>query len=193
MAGSRRLVMTETTWFVVFVGIAAIAVVCLLALKWNRTKNLRSKFGPEYDHLVSEQGNAVRAEKELERRAKRVEKFHIHPLTREECDRFATQWSMVQQRFVDDPKAAVAEADNLVQHAMHARGYPVGEFEDRAADLSVDHPLVVKHYRAAHNIALRDSRSEATTEELRIALQHYRTLFQDLLEVREVSLQEVQR
>jgi hypothetical protein len=186
--------MTETTWAVLLVvAIVLIAVVFLLAQRKNRTKTLRSKFGPEYDRLVSERGDPVRAEKELDQRTKRVEKYHIHPLTQEECDRFATQWTMVQQRFVDDPRAAVAEADNLVQHTMQSRGYPVGEFEDRAADLSVDHPRVVEHYRAAHAIALRDARNEATTEDLRVALQHYRTLFQNLLETRDISLQEVRR
>src|SRR5215813_9742868 len=94
----RRLVMTETTWIVVLVGVAVIAVACLFALRKKRTENLRAKFGPEYDRLVSERGNAVRAEKELDRRTKRVEKFHIHPLTQQECDRFATQWSVIQQR-----------------------------------------------------------------------------------------------
>src|SRR5262245_32822716 len=122
--------MTVSTWVMVLVALVAIAIVCLLALKKNRTKNLRSKFGPEYDRLVQERGDAERAENELYRRTKRVEELRIQPLTPEQCDHFATQWDMVQQRFVDDPKVAVAEADSLVQRTMHARGYPMGEFDE---------------------------------------------------------------
>jgi hypothetical protein len=185
--------MTTAAWIVLLVGAAVIVLVCLLALKRNKTRKLRSKYGPEYDHLVHEHGNVMRAERELDRREKRVEKFHIHPLTREECDSFAAEWRSVQQRFVDDPKGSVAEADRVVQRTMAGRGYPVGDFDVQAADLSVDHPAVVEHYRAAHDIALRDARNQASTEDLRIALQHYRVLFEDLLDTHDASLQEVRR
>jgi len=122
------------------------------------------------------------AERELEHREKRVEKFQIRPLSNEERERFTEEWRMTQEKFVDDPRGAVAEADGLVHRAMKTRGYPIaGEFDDRAADLSVDHPRVVEHYRAGHEIAARDATNAASTEDLRLAMRHYRELFEDLL------------
>jgi hypothetical protein len=177
--------MTTAAWVILAVAIVAIAIAGLMAWKMRHTKELRNKFGPEYDHLVQERGSAARAEKELEYRAKRVEKLHIRPLTREECGRFAAQWRAAQERFVDDPRGSVADADRLVHEAMKLRGYPLaGEFQEREGDLSVDHPIVVEHYRAAHAIAMRDGRGQATTEDLRTAMKHYRTLFEDLLDER---------
>ena len=129
----------------------------------------------------------------LEQREKRVEQLHIRPLTREEGRRFAEAWRADQARFVDDPKAAVIEADRLVGEVMQARGYPVSDFEQRAADISVHHPHVVENYRAAHEVAVRAKRGEASTESLRQALVYYRKLFEDLLEVEEPALREVKR
>jgi hypothetical protein len=164
------------------IAIVAIAFGIVMYLRAERSKKLKSKFGPEYERLVRERGNEQRAESELEHREKRVEKFNIRPLTREERDQFARTWQITQEHFVDDPRGAVAEADRLVLSALKTRGYPIArEFEERAADISVDHPRVVEHYRAAHEIADRAARNEASTEDLRLALKHYRALFEDLL------------
>ena len=186
--------MTTATWVVLIIAIAAIVVACFLAWKFRTRKELRSRFGPEYDHLVRERGDVNRAEKELAYRARRVEKFHIRPLNSEESQRFAAEWRAAQARFVDEPRKAVAEADELVRGAMRARGYPTADdFDQLAADLSVDHPVVVDNYRAAHAIATRDAREPVNTEDLRIAMQHYRALFEDLLDRRVSHFEEVRR
>lgn len=186
--------MTTVTWIILIIAVAAIVIAGLMAWKVRHTRQLRSRFGPEYDHEVQVRGSAGRAEKELDDRTRRVEKFHIRPLTQQECDRFAGEWRNAQERFVDDPRGAVAQADDLVHAAMKTRGYPVDqEFDERAADLSVDHPVVVEHYRAAHVIALRDSRNQVSTEDLRAAMMHYRALFEDLLNRRVSEYGEVRR
>jgi hypothetical protein len=130
----------------------------------------------------------------LANRAKRVEKFHIRLLPQADCDRFTKAWRETQERFVDDPRGAVVQADRLVHEAMRVCGYPVGDvFEENAADLSVDHASVVEHYRAAHAIAVKESRGQANTEDWRRALQHYRALFEDLLRRRVAEYGEVHR
>jgi len=173
--------MTSLTWVVLVIAIVAIAFAVLMAFK-VRTRKLRSRFGPEYDRVVRERGSALTAERELEHRAKRVENFRIRSLSNGECDQFAHDWRVTQERFVDDPRGALAEADRLVHRVMKTRGYPIGgEFDGLAADLSVDHPRVVEHYRAGHEIAVRDERNRASTEDLRVAMKHYRALFEDLL------------
>jgi FtsZ-interacting cell division protein ZipA len=169
--------------------VVAIVVALVLYMKKERTQKLRSKFGPEYDRAIDSHGNRSHAESELERRAKRVAAFNIHPLTAEECAQYADNWRSEQSLFVDDPKAAVRHADNLVQDVMKRRGYPVGDFEQNAADLSVDHPGLVENYRIAHDIALRDQRGRASTEDLRRAMVSYHALFDDLLE-RQVNVRE---
>jgi hypothetical protein len=186
--------MTTVTWVILLIALIAIAAAVYFAWRAQRTKQLRTKFGPEYDRLVHESGSAARAEKELDYREKRVEKFHIRPLSREECDRFAGEWRAAQEHFVDDPRAAIAEADELVHRAMKARGYPIaGGFTERAADISVEHPRVVEHYRAAHDIAVRDSKNPVSTEDLRVAMRHYRALFEDLLDRRVTDFEEVKK
>jgi len=172
--------MTATAWIILIVGI--IAVVGTILYFQTRTKKLKSKFGPEYDRLVREKGSSVRAERELEQRTRRVEKFKVHPLPEAERERLAAEWRETQARFVDDPRGALSGVDHLIDRAMKSCGYPVGaEFSDRAADLSVDHPGVVEHYRIAHDIAESDTRKPASTEELRLAMKHYKALFEDLL------------
>lgn len=174
--------MTPITWVVIIIAILAIVFGIAMYFRAERTKKLKNKFGPEYDRTVQERGDTGRAERELEHREKRVEKFHIRPLTPEECDRYARAWQTTQEHFVDDPRGAVGGADSLVQSAMKDRGYPITrQFEECAADLSVDHPHVVEHYRAAHEIAERAARNEASTEDLRLALKHYLALLEDLL------------
>jgi hypothetical protein len=158
----------------------------------RRTQRLRTQFGSEYDRMVQTSGRK-QAETELEHRTKRVQKFQIRKLNPEEQARFSESWRREQAHFVDDPRSAVENADRLVGEVMRARGYPVGEFERRAADLSVDHPRVIENYRIAHEIALRDSRGEASTEDLRRAMVAYRALFEDLLEENVIEHEEVRR
>jgi hypothetical protein len=172
--------MTTTGWIILIVAIVLVLGTILL-LK-ARSRKLKSRFGPEYDRVVRERGSAMTAERELEKRAQRVEKFKVHPLSDAECQQFAGEWREAQARFVDDPRGALSDADRLVNRAMKARGYPVGgEFTQRAADLSVDHPRVVEHYRIGHEIAESDAKQAASTEDLRLAMKHYRALFEDLL------------
>ena len=159
----------------------------------KRTEALQQRFGPEYDRALAEHKDQSRAERELKEREERIEHLNIRPLVPEERDRFAERWQAVQARFVDDPNDATEQADQLVGEVMATRGYPVGDFEQRAADVSVNHPRVVEHYRAAHEIAMRNSRGDADTEQLRQALVHFRALFEDLLEVEAPARTEARR
>jgi len=167
---------------IVLIAVAVAAVAWLVVQKQKSTK-LRRRFGPEYDRAIKEYGGRTKAEAELSKREQRVAGLNIIPITAAEAARFSNAWSSLQSRFVDDPKGVVPEADLLVRELMIKRGYPMGDFELRAADISVDHPSVVKNYRAAQIIALRNARREADTEELRTAVVHYRTLFDELLGV----------
>ncbi len=162
--------------------IAAVAIVVWLGWRQRRTRQLRRQFGPEYERLVRETGDRGRAERELEARRERVESLRLVPLKEIDRARFADAWQKVQARFVDDPAGAIAQADSLIGEVMQARGYPPGDFETRAADLSVNYPDVVTNYRAAHQIALASGRGQASTEQMRQAMVHYRALFADLLE-----------
>jgi hypothetical protein len=170
--------------------VAGIAI--WLYLQQRKSQQLRGQFGPEYDRALQETGDRRKAEDALEERKERVEQLNIRSLSSEERDRFAERWRSAQAQFVDDPRGAIVEADRLVAELMQARGYPVGNFEQRAADVSVEHPRVVEHYRAAHAIAQRNAQSQAETEDLRQAMVHYRALFEDLLETTE-SHAEVRR
>ena len=169
-------------WLVVVIAVAAAAVALWFVLRKRRSQQLQARFGAEYDRAVVAEGNARKAEAVLEARAKRVAALSIRPLSPTDAAKFDDAWRRIQARFVDDPRGAVTEADRLVGEVMAARGYPVGDFEQRVADISVDHPDVVVNYRAAREIALHHSRGEATTEDLRQAMVHYRALFEDLLE-----------
>jgi hypothetical protein len=167
--------------------VAAIALVAIVGLAYvlmtrRKREHLQTRFGPEYEREVALAGDTRKAEALLEEREKRVEKLRVRPVPPEMADRFQRSWQHVQARFVDEPGAAVSEADALVRKVMETRGYPVGSFEQRAADVSVDHPGVVANYRAAHDIAVRRDRGEASTEDLRQAMVHYRALFSELLE-----------
>lgn len=169
----------------IVVGLAVVGLVAWYLLQRRRSEELQARYGPEYSRTVSETGDRKRAEAELLKRKERVEHLDIRPLTAEQRDRFLEQWRAVQARFVDDPKGAVTDADRLVEEVMKTRGYPIADFDQRAADLSVHHPRVVENYRAARDIALRHRRGEASTEDLRQAMVYYRELFEDLLEDRE--------
>jgi hypothetical protein len=167
---------------VLVVAILAALLIAWMYLRQRRTVELHRRFGPEYDRVMRETGTRKKAEVELENRAKRVEQLAIRPLPPERRERFSERWHEQQSRFVDEPKAAVEEADHLVEEVMRERGYPVGEFEQRAADISVTHPRVVQNYRAAHDIATRERSGQATTDDLRRAMILYRDLFMDLLD-----------
>ena len=168
---------------VVVVILAIVVAVALYVRKRRTTAGLRQRFGPEYARAVQTHGSERRAEAKLVDREKRVEKLKIRDLDPTERERFMGQWQSVQSRFIDYPKGAVTEADELVSTLMQTRGYPVADFDQRAADISVDHPLVVDHYRSAREIALRLRKGEASTEDLRTAMIHYRSLFEELVQV----------
>lgn len=174
--------------------VAAVVVIAMLALaawlfsqKKKQSARLQQRFGAEYGRTVGELGGRTKAETELKAREERVELLTIAPLVPAEAARFSHAWNALQSRFVDNPKEVVVQADQLVRELMLKRGYPMGDFERRAADISVDHPAVVENYRAAQAIAGRDERGEADTEELRQAVVHYRVLFDEMLEVREAK------
>ena len=167
---------------VIVIVLMVVAVIAFVTSRKRRSKQLRERFGPEYDRVVRQEGDPRKAEGVLEFRQKRREKFDVRPLSAADRSSFAVRWSEVQARFVDDPRGAVTVADSLVTDVMQLRGYPIGEFEQRAADLSVDYPLIVDNYRAAHDIAMRHSEGKASTEDLRQAMVHYRALFRELLE-----------
>ena len=170
-------------------GVAVILVVAVLAWLYvqrrrrTTTAELRQRFGREYELAVGEHGSERRAEAQLEAREKRVEKLTIRDLDPVERAHFSDRWKALQSRFVDDPTRAVTEADALVSLLMQTRGYPVADFNQRAADISVDHPRVVANYRSAHEIALRLGKGEANTEDLRTGMIHYRSLFDELAQV----------
>jgi hypothetical protein len=189
----KEVAMTTSTVIILVLAIAVVGLVAVLALQRRKTHKLKSKFGPEYDRVVEKEGNPRRAESILESRERRFAKFNIRHLSREECNRFAGEWKDVQERFVDDPHRAVALADNLVNEALRARGYPMGDFEQQAADISVEHPRVVENYRAAHDVAVRDRRGRASTEDLRIAMQSYRSLFELVLDTQVVHHEGIRR
>src|SRR5205807_6077802 len=166
---------------VIVVAVVAIAIIAYAAMRKRRSRHLRERFGPEYERVVRNEGGVRQGEGVLEFREKRREKLKIRPLSPTDRSSFLYRWNEVQSRFVDDPKGAVTLADSLVTDVMQARGYPIGEFDERAADLSVDYPTIVDNYRAGHEIALRHSSGQASTEDLRQAMMHYRVLFEELL------------
>lgn len=166
----------------IVVGVIIAAIVAWLSLRKRRTQRLRTQFGgSEYDRAVKEDGSRRQAEAGLNERTARVESLNIRQLAPADRARFVESWSRVQARFVDGPGGAVTEADQLLRDVMTTRGYPVSDFEQRAADISVDHPLVLENYRTAHDIALRQETGQASTEDLRQAMIHYRTLFEELV------------
>ncbi|HWR51929.1 MAG TPA: hypothetical protein VN428_12525 [Bryobacteraceae bacterium] len=173
--------MNSWVWLLLVTVVAALIAGALWAVaKRKKAANLRSRFGQEYDRTVEAHG-ARNAEAELARREKRVEALPIRDLSREEQDHFADSWRRVQARFVDDPSGAIQDADALVCDVMETRGYPVGDFEQRAADLSVAHGRVIDRYRTAHELSVRNSRGQASTEDLRNAMVHYRALYENLI------------
>ena len=177
-------------WVIAVVILVALAAAAWLITREQRRKQshrLRQRFGPEYARVVSERGDRTKAEAELRARERRVERFKLVSLTAEDAAKFNNAWAALQVRFVDNPRGVVVEADRLVRDLMVRRGYPMADFEHRAADISVEHPSVVEAYRCARAIAVRDQAGQASTEELRQAVMYYRTLFDELLETRRVQ------
>jgi hypothetical protein len=177
--------------YVIMTIVIAVAIIVGFFV-WQRERGgrLQTKYGREYNRAVDELGK-LRAERELTSREKRVRDFQLVPLTREQRNRFVTSWRMVQEQFVDDPEGAVAQGDRLVEDVIDARGYPIADFDQRIADLSVHHSHIVDHYRALRAIGHHHGRREASTEDLRQALVHFRAVFEDLLEDREHQVERV--
>lgn len=174
--------MTQNQIMAIVVAVLAAAAAVLFYLRAQRSKKLRERFGPEYERAVAETGGSVRGEEILAKREHRVRKLHIRALDPAARQRFVEAWRRTQARFVDDPGNAVEAADQLLGEVMSARGYPVADFEQQAADLSVNHAQVIQHYRDGHAIAVRRGQGRASTEELRQAMIHYRKLFDELVE-----------
>jgi hypothetical protein len=171
--------MQITVLSIVVIAIIAVAIVLFLR---NRSEKLRARFGPEYNRVVEETGSRYKAEVELGKLEKRVAHYPLRPLSSADRDRFQQSWRTIQAMFVDDPGKALSEGNQLLGEVMSARGYPVSDFEHRAAEMAVDHAIVVQHYRAGHEIFVRQSQGKATTEDLRQAMVHYRALFDELME-----------
>jgi hypothetical protein len=181
-------------WLWIVIAVAALVILAFgvwVVMSRQRRERLRGRFGPEYDRAVSEHGSRRGAEAELARREEQRERLDIVPLSPEAGERYSESWRELQTRFVDEPSRSVTEADRLVTDVMRERGYPMDEFDQRVADVSVDHPEVVEHYRAAHSIHLANEGGEASTEDLRQAVVHYRALFNELLDTRESQSEEV--
>ena len=173
------------TWAWVLIAIAVVVVIAAAAWQWSvrrRTDRLRGRFGSEYDRAVESADSRGEAEAELAAREERHEQFELRPLSGSARDRYVERWRVVQAQFVDDPRDAVAAADGVIQSVMRDRGYPVDDFDQRASDLSVDHADVVEHYREGHSLATQSPGDDDSTEDLRRAMQHYRALFDELVD-----------
>lgn len=173
--------MSTATFIAVVIAIIAIAIAAWALLRSRNTVRLRTKFGPEYDHLIQREGNRSRAEAELVKRENRVKKFSLRALTAQERERLTAAWTKDQSLFVDDPRKALIDADALVTEALAARGYPMSEFDTQMADVSVDHAAVIENYRQGHRIAELCRTGRADTEDMRRGMIHYRALFEELL------------
>lgn len=176
--------MDTSTMTAIGIGVAVVivlAAVIFLARRKQRSAQLRHRFGPEYERTLEGAGDRHRAEAELHEREKRVSKLDIRPLSASQRDHFIESWRVIQAEFVDHPKQALAKADDLLTEVMRARGYPTENFDQRSADLSVDHPSVVQNYRAGRELAVRNKQGEGDTEDLRQAMIHFRALFDELV------------
>jgi hypothetical protein len=168
-------------WVLIAVAVVVVAIVIWLSVRQARSRELQQDFGSEYDRTMARTGGRGLAESDLRERRDRVEALNIRPLSQSDHDRFSSEWTKVQAAFVDAPSEAVSDADGLIQRVMTTRGYPMEDFDQRAADISVDHPDVVETYRSAHSIAVKERGVDADTESLRKAMTYYRALFDELL------------
>jgi hypothetical protein len=174
--------MSDLTLWATILALVVAAAAIWFVLRWRRRVGLTERFGPEYERTVAVTEDRRKAERQLLERQKRVDRLEIRPLNPADHTRYLERWRGVQARFVDDPLSAVHQADDLIGEVMVLRGYPLEDFDRRAEDLSVDHPDVVQNYRAGHRLAARSREREASTEDLRQAMVHYRALFDDLVE-----------
>jgi hypothetical protein len=173
------------TWMWIVIAIAAVVIVGLVIwgiVRARRTATLRDRFGPEYDRTLASRDGRRDAERDLEARRERRDQLEIRPLSLTARDRYTTLWTQTQARFVDDPMGSLRDADSLVATVMNDRGYPMDRFEQRAADISVDHPVVVENYRNAHAATVATDEGRSSTEDMRRGIQHYRMLFEELLD-----------
>jgi hypothetical protein len=170
-----------TTLILVILAMALVGAVVAAVFTRGRSTRLQGKFGSEYDHTVDAMGSTKKAQKHLEDRQKHVKALDIRPLSDGERERYLTEWAAVQSKFIDEPSQAIVDADRLVTEVMQLRAYPVSDFEQRAADISVSYPALVSEYRAARVIALKNENHTANTEELRQATIYYRSLFEELV------------
>jgi len=177
-----------TQMVVVLIAVIVIVAVAVMLVLRGRSAKLRARFGPEYDRVVAETGNRFKAEARLESVEKRVRSYSLTTISAADRERFQQSWRKMQATFVDDPARALSEADQLLGTVLLARGYPPSDFEDRAAEISVDHAAVVENYRAGHDIAVRHSQRQATTEDLRKGMIHYRALFDELMGEEQIPL-----
>jgi hypothetical protein len=174
--------MPDWAWIVIALGaLVVLGLIVWMIVSRRKTAHLRERFGPEYDRTLESADKKREAEKELAAREERREELDIRPLSQAAHDRYVEEWQTVQARFVDDPSTAVRIADSLIKSVMAERGYPVDDFDQRADDLSVDHPHVVENYREGHRLAEQNADGSSSTEELRQAMQHYRALFEELV------------
>ncbi|GLW30814.1 hypothetical protein [Actinoplanes regularis] len=173
--------MSPTATIVLIIVVLLVLVAIAFGVRATRRRRLRRTFGPEYDRLVADSGSRADAERELLERTKRHARLELKPLSAESRAKYSAAWEEIQIRFVDSPKEAVETADALVTRLIAERGYPTGDYDERLADLSVEHAATLEHYRSAHDISVRSKNDETGTEDLRQALVHYRALFADLL------------
>jgi hypothetical protein len=175
-----------STTYIVIIAVVLVLVIIGAVLgpvlaRRKKTERLQDHFGPEYDHTVQTMGNEKKAQTELDERQKHVATLDIRPLSASERERYLADWTAVQSKFVDEPGQAIVDADHLIMEVMQLRNYPVSDFEQRAADLSVNYPALVTNYRAARAVAVKNEQLQADTEELRQAMIYYRSLFDELL------------
>jgi hypothetical protein len=174
----------NSTYIIITVVVVLVILGAILGFVFsrrNRKQELHDHFGPEYDHTVETMGDEKKAQTELDERRAHVKTLEIRPLSISERERYMADWTMVQSKFVDEPGQAIVDADRLIMEVMQVRAYPVSDFEQRAADISVNYPALVSNYRAAREIAIKNEQHQATTEELRQAMIYYRSLFEELL------------
>jgi hypothetical protein len=187
---TKGVLQMNTTYMIITVVLVLVVFGVILGLVFagrKRSERLHDQFGPEYDHTVKQvMGDEKKAQTELEERQKHVKALDIHSLSASERDRYLAEWAAVQSKFVDEPGQAIGDADRLIMEVMQMRAYPVSDFEQRAADISVNYPALVSNYRAAREIAIKNEQHQADTEELRQAMIYYRSLFEELIETEAV-------
>jgi hypothetical protein len=172
----------NTTLIVLIIAVLiVIGLVSMVVARRERSKRLEEHFGPEYERAMSEIGDQTQAEKELEKRIAHKKELNIRPLSAEEVNRYGLQWQDIQRDFVDEPLTALQKADQLIQEVMRLKGYPVEDFEERAALISVDYPQLVADYRGMHSIAVKQVKDQVSTEDMRQAIVHARSLFESLI------------